>query len=422
MESVPASKQQSPLIGLNSRKLIRYIFDSNEPEQTVRQIPAQSLYLAIKEQGLESSDDLIELMSVPQCRLLLDFDCWQQDQLNEASLWQWLALTDTTDDLYLLKKVLQSIDLRIVSLLIARHAQVQVHEEPSDIPPGESYYTPDKGYTWINITCQDPNQHFLLGRLLALIFDTDTKLFYQLLAIPSVATNSQLEEEAYTDRCKRLEATGIPSHERAWEITTPASPATIAKALTEATDPPFISNIKPVTPLVHQPHALQPLDSVLAEADPESAESALTQVMNAAIIRWNVNLSDPEAIQLIAHKVKGAINIGLELVRRQSQREVLECYRILGIELLMRAALHRLDRLRKKAISCSESQTPKTLNANLWLLLLAGLRQPFPEKPISFGIDGSFTSKDGKEIAGGYEPITTLADLENLETLLGESS
>ena len=89
--------------GHTCRDLYKEIFDSGAPEQVVRQLPAQSLYMVVKSTGLQSSSDIIMMASMEQCRLLTDFDLWAGDTLNEEALWEWLALTDETESLELLQ-------------------------------------------------------------------------------------------------------------------------------------------------------------------------------------------------------------------------------------------------------------------------------------------------------------------------------
>src|SRR4051812_29931238 len=145
-----------------AQKLAKAIFKADVPEEYIRQIPAQSLYMAMKENGLESSAEIIEIATLEQCRLLLDFDVWEKDQFSEAQFWEWLALTDATNSLVIVQKLLKFVDLKLVALLIARYVDVKVLEEPTDEPPGPGSYTPDQGFTWIFINAEDSTQHFLL--------------------------------------------------------------------------------------------------------------------------------------------------------------------------------------------------------------------------------------------------------------------
>ena len=84
----------TPFRGYTCRELYRAIFEADAPEQMVRQLPVQSLFMVVKQMGLSSCVDLITMASLDQCRSLTDLDLWHGDALNEEALWEWLALTD----------------------------------------------------------------------------------------------------------------------------------------------------------------------------------------------------------------------------------------------------------------------------------------------------------------------------------------
>ena len=151
------------------------------------------------------------MASLEQCRLLSDFDLWNGDSLNEAALWEWLALTDEVESLELLQKLVKFVDLKLFAILFGKYIEVKIFDDPTEQPPGEGFHTPDRGATWIGIKTEDPDKHFLLARLLALIFESSAELFYQLISIVTVATASMLEEESYQERMKRLAAEGNPT-------------------------------------------------------------------------------------------------------------------------------------------------------------------------------------------------------------------
>ncbi|NDC37300.1 MAG: hypothetical protein EBZ48_04525, partial [Proteobacteria bacterium] len=99
--TLPSAEQRR-----TSRNLTKMIFDSELPEQFVRTIPAQSLHIAVRHTGLTDCQELLEIVSLEQCRLLIDFDIWDQDHISEDRFWEWLSLTDDQGDFKLLHKIL----------------------------------------------------------------------------------------------------------------------------------------------------------------------------------------------------------------------------------------------------------------------------------------------------------------------------
>jgi hypothetical protein len=316
----------------------------------VRQLPAQSLYMVMKDQGLSAAAEIFGMATVEQCRLFLDFDAWRGDSLSEESLWDWLGLTDEGDSLELLQKLLKCIDLRLLAILIDRYVEVRVFDDAADQPPGEGFHTPDKGYTWVGIKTEDPHQHFLLARLLALIFESSAELFYQLLATPSVATSSMLEEEAYQDREKRLAAEGVPCAESTAMVHAPLSLAEACSEVQAGARRAVIEDVRSVEPLVYESRSTRLFAELFRRLpDRDGVELEFSYLMNAAVVRWKVDFCDQERVVLLAEKVKGAINIGLERMVSEGRLSLVEVYEGLGLAKLYRLGLTELMALRRKA-------------------------------------------------------------------------
>jgi len=407
--------------GWSARTLARKIFEAEVPEEFIKTVAPQSLYLAIKHNGLSSSADLIEIATLEQCRILLDFDCWHKDEIEEENLWEWLGLADENDNLKLLGKLIKCIDLKLLALLISKHVKSEVFEEPTDLPPGPHHYSPDQGYTWIRITLEESSKHFLLGRLLAFLFENKTELFYQLISIPQVATETQLAEESYQDKLKRLLAEGIPDDDFANALNSPLDETSLKIELGKEEKRAFVEDISIVEPLLYDSSILRPLGTLLAGISPrEEFESELTLIMNGAIVKWAVEFHDFDQVAKLTSKVKGALNIGLELSLRISSLTDIEIYRVLGLQKLYRSGLSELLSLRKGAFKVEDEKLRGLEEESAVISLVAGLREPFPELPAFFSPDGSFMSRDDGTLEGGYRAIETIQEVASARRLLDE--
>jgi hypothetical protein len=409
----------APFRGHTCRELYKAIFEADAPEQVVRQLPAQSLFMVIKHQGLAASADLLSMASLEQCRLLSDFDLWKEDTLNEEALWEWLALTDETDSLELLQKVVKFVDLKLLAILIGKYVEVKVFDDAADQPPGEGFHTPDKGFTWIGIKTEDPEHHFLLARLLALIFESSAELFYQLLATSSVATVSMLEEESYQERTKRLAAEGVPEAEATALMHAPFSLAEARADIAAGSDRIIIEDIRSIEPLVYEARSTRLFAELMRRVtDHEEVELEFSYIMNAAVVRWAVDFSDQEKVLLLAEKVKGAINIALERVVSDGVSTVGEAYRSLGLTKLYRLGLTELMALRRKAQRVPKDVAQKIAEDDKILFCtLACALEPFPEMPLFLSDDGKVASDDGT-LASGQRPIEGVLALTTVHRLL----
>lgn len=188
----------------NPAKLSRAIFEADSPEAFAAALPAQALYMTIQHVGVESAGDLIDLATAKQYRTLLDFELWENDSFAEIDFWRWLEAIDEMESLEPTEKFLKSLDYQLLAVLFARHLIHVVYDDGNNQPPGKHFYTPDKGFTWIHIKIQDPLRHRLFGKLLAIIYESKSELFYQLIGMPQTTSETALEEGAFEEKNLRL--------------------------------------------------------------------------------------------------------------------------------------------------------------------------------------------------------------------------
>jgi hypothetical protein len=320
---------------------------------------------------------------------MLDFDCWENDEFAEERFWEWLGIADEDHGLEVLQKLIRCFDLKVVALIISRHVQTQVFSEKTENPPGPGFYTPDQGHTWIQVTIQEGTKHFHLTRLLALIFETNAELFYQILAIPGVATPSMLEEESYSERQKRLISEGIPEKDLAFQVHAPLSTKACTEEIKLNQKRLIIQDIQNISPLIYDAHLPPHIDEIFkSRAHTEELEGELSYVLNAALIRWNVPFHELEKVKLLASKVKGAMNIGIEILERELSLPALTIFEHLGLQKLYRLGLTHLAQLHKRALKVPVSTLQEPSFDPALFALVAGAREAFPEAPLCMNTKG----------------------------------
>ncbi len=384
-----ATSQPYNLSGLSAEALARALWSADVPEEFIKTVPAQSLYLAIKSRGISCCADVISIATIEQCRAMLDFDCWEADRFSEERLLEWLALGDfseqgSDDGLQIIQKLLKSIDLRLIGVLVSRHIQVATFDEPTEEPPSPGFYTPDQGHTWILIQTENADQHFHLGRLLALLFETSPEIFYQILASPQVATETMLEEEAFVDRQKRMASLGIPEADVVAETHCPVSLPSILRELEGKARSIATYDVESISPLIYDSEIPTPLSSLIPQvSDRESLERELTFLLNGAMVRWSVTLHDVKAVAHMTRKVRGAMNIGLEAISLSGHPDILEVYDTIGLTRLYQLGLHHLFTLRSLSLKISSKHMEKLAHEDpARHVIVAGCQAPFPEAPM----------------------------------------
>lgn len=408
-----------PFTGRKTQTLAKSIFQADVPESVVQSLPAQALYMAIKHNGLASSIDVVEMASVDQCRLLLDLDLWSRDSLNEDNFWEWLALPDEANDLTILQKMLKCVDLKVIALMISRCVEVETFDEPTDQPPSPRHYTPDKGSTWIRINIDDEDRHFMFARLLALIFETSAELFYQILSVPGVSTDASLEEESFQDKRRRLEAEGIPDPELASEVNSPLPIDQAVAAVHNGGKLPPVHDVSVVEPFCYESSGIEPLGSFLSGISPrEDVEASLTLISNAAIVHFGVDFYDQAAVIELLASVKGAMNIGLEMLLEAGLKDYEATYSSLGVRGIYRVGLGKLLSLRRLAQK-TRNGLPDDSEPHI-IAMLEALSISFPKSPMFLTSEGTIEEHEGK-LAPGLKPIESLSFCKKLELLVDKA-
>lgn len=370
----------------NQKNLLKKIFESEVPEKYAKELPAQTLFLTIKQNGLPDSIELIDICSIEQLQIFLDLDCWNGDNFDEEKFWTWLELPDASGEEInqeILTKILKAFDLKLLGNLLCRYVNIINYDEPTDEPPAGDYFTPDRGHTWINVFIPDPHRNFLLNRFLASVFELSIEIFYQVLTIPTIATPSQLEEDSYQDRKKRLEAEGFPAFERSLELNTPLSLDQIKRKEPENKKPTKQSESTSIEKI--RDGALLPLELLWhSSLDIDELNGEFNLLLNSALIRWNISLDDHEQILFIAKQVRGSINIGLELVIEELALTPIEAYHQHFLQDLYRLGLNELYKISKLAKKLPEERLKQISTNNSELFeAIAGALEDIPQKAIS---------------------------------------
>ena len=402
------------LVRNTSGNLAKNVYASDFPEEYIKTIPAEALFLAIKKAGLSSSCDLIDIASLEQIRIVMDLDLWHRDTFLEENFWSWLALTDAQDSLEILQKILKVVDLKLIALLIGKYVEAVSFDNPTENPPSGDFFTPDLGYTWIRIDTTDSDRDFLLSRLLAMVFETSTDLFYQLLSIPGISTQTILEEEAYQDASKRMLAEGIPDMDMAVTVNIRISHAEVKNLLAGTASRQIIEDIQIIEPLVYDSSMVQPLQGLISSIkNKEEVETELTHLMNCAIIHWGIEISEYDEVLKLSNKVKGALNIGLELCMKISGLEASEVYKRIGLITMYRLGLTEVLSLKKTLSHLNESAIENMVHQEEEFGILAGLKENFPEVPNYF-VNGKILSENGA-LLPGYRAFEYLSDLDAMK-------
>ena len=393
--------------------LVSQIFGDPNPEKRILELPAQAIHVALRHNGLGAYPELLPLISRAQLQIVFDLDLWNRDRLHEDALWEWLDVLDSETDLSLLRKFVNSVDLKILCCLISKWIDIVTLEERTEQPPQEGFRSPDNGYTWVRIHIESPEKAFLLGKVLALIFESDPAVFYQLISIPNVETFSSLEDQSYEDKLQRLEAEGFPTDEEVFELHQPLrnfSPSSEHRTMKLQE-----SEISGVQPLIYDMGIVKPFGELIRlQSNNPAFEFELTRITNAALLHYQIPQYDTEAVQTTIETVRGTVNIGLEIMMEKHDLSLTTIIADYPLSIPYQLGLAELAKLRQFTKRLSSENFSEDANVNALETIASLLQSTPPQMPEFFARDGSYQEEHPGKLAVGSKAIEHLDEAEAL--------
>lgn len=296
--------------------------------EIVPELAPLTLYLTIKEMGLDEGAPLLLAASAEQRQAIVDLECWPDDDFDGAELDAWLTPFAQAGPSELAAAFL-SLDAEVQVLFFQQSLRIIDHralgdehddrgdvEEAAlaDLPEGRNHVkTPDGQFTLFDLSEEREVPPFAL--LDALFAEPEgIREAYRLLTAARTEMASPLAEEAHYFRTARLSDLGFCSPEegaRLFARPPKAAPQKgrpskfQARAVLPAT---MALVLRDTTPLF-----CQALDAI---EDPEqllALEHEWLNLVNAAIVGYRARYTDVAAISETASMVRDALSLALEV-------------------------------------------------------------------------------------------------------------
>ena len=404
--------------------LARALFRGDLADDQVRSLPTQQLFYAIKEIGLQSAQDLLEVITSKQYSTLLDFELWTKDSFREERFWAWLEVIDDPQNLLPIQKFLNCIDSTIMAYLIRRYVDVVYHDEPDDAPPGPNFYTPDQGATWLSIKTHDPERHRLFGKLLAFIYQTNLDYFYRLLLQSTEGTSIEFEEIGYNEKSKRLEVEDIPTFEEAEKYHRAVHVSKIVEELDKATSGVVSEPLEIVKSRASffSSVRFQPLLAALEEVSDDrllELQSEVMRILNCAVVFFLNDFGEDNQLRLLSEQVFGVINVGLQIISKERPNAISnQGMTNLQFSKVYALGLSQFYDLRKIAHKIPDDIVTTLAHMNQQLsILIECVKRPLPCVPSFFREDGSFEmSQEGYQFE--FRPISSIDQITSIKQII----
>jgi hypothetical protein len=294
-------------------KRLDLVLDARDPQALVRALPADELYLVIREIGLGDAAPLVQLASAEQFKVFLDLDAWSRETLDPRRVLPWLraaragAHLEPRAEARWARK-LAALDAEVL-FLVLRDA-LRLHDLEDDPDPefasDRFMRTPEGKYVVEFLV--DGLEYAAVRGVLDDLYAEDPFKATRLLSAIRFEAPSELEETALRWRTGRLADLGWPSLDeaRSWFARPPRAPAL-------APGPPA----RPPGFFLAALERGSLLDRAAARLSPDDRDSVEVQLVaagNAVLVADAIDPGDPEAVRGAFEAARAYLELGLEKV------------------------------------------------------------------------------------------------------------
>lgn len=304
--------QLADLRDLSGRKKYQYLINAPNSAELVQSIPAQELFLLIKELGIGDVADLIGLATPEQITLCVDMDCWKKDELDSAESLQWLQLLLMQDEDAFLR-LIDGFDFELLVMMVKRQLTILTGME--SLCDDEDLMANRKRFDQV-YDCEYRNDDVekVMSAFQDVLFRERQESFLRLMEAVRHEFDLALQEDVFVARKGRLEDLGFVESFEARSLYSYVDPTTF--------NPEHYSNAQCVysdhdtgfEPPVFMLTITQPQD-ILGELLSAGVSSHLGHdlsfLLNRALSADNVDFGDPEQVRQTMEEVYHILNIAL---------------------------------------------------------------------------------------------------------------
>jgi hypothetical protein len=313
------ARARAALAQARGRKRLEVILDARRPQALVRALPADELFLAIREIGLADAAVLVQLASAEQFKVFLDLDAWTRDTLEARKVLPWLRAARAGAHLEpraaaRWARKLAALDAEVLSLVL--RTTLRIHDLERDPDPeihsDRFMRTPEGKYVVEFLV--DGAEYLAVRGVLDDLYAADPLKAARLLASLLWDVPSELEETALRWRTGRLADLGHPSLDEAlsW-FARPPRGARTHPAAAPARPPGFYLATLASGSL---------LDRAAAHLEParrDEVEGQIVAAANAVLVADAVDPGDVEAVRAAFEAARAYLELGLEELGRDDE-------------------------------------------------------------------------------------------------------
>jgi hypothetical protein len=352
------NESHSPLVGssfrVSSKEELDDFLTRDDASDVVRAASFEEVFFTIKYVGLGDSLDLLPLASSRQIRGCIDLDCWRKDTFVPLPFMEWMAAFIQSGPEETVR-ALTSVDDAVVALFLKDI--IEVYEVDRDDPPMGAHliFTPDNRFA---VEPMNEGEAAAIAMpILDALFKYNPNLGARILAKVRYTTRMELEETAFDNKIRRLEAHGFVDYYEALSIYGGPEPGVASRPVERGQQVEHIPGEE--TPgnlpamfadsLSGGAFLLDALGRIADPAESDRLAQELTALGNRVLSANLVNLGEVENIRPTLEEMRDTLTIGMELLTGSDSKRAPEVLRASYMQTIFKVGFDRIAQLREKA-------------------------------------------------------------------------
>lgn len=353
-----SNEMLSPLVGstlrVDNKEQLEEFLSRSDAAHVVKTASFEEVFFTIKHVGLADSLDLLPLVSGKQVRGFIDLDCWRKDTFVRKPFMEWIAAFIQAGPEEAMKAI-SGVDDTVVALFLKD--LIHVYEIDRDDPPTgtQLIFTPDNRFA---VEPLEEGEATTIGMLmLDALFKYYPDLGTQILTKVRYTTRVELEETAYDNKNRRLEAHGFVDYYDALSIYRTSGlgpgqgPADREKLVEEIPGEENPGNLPAVfaDSLLGGAFLMKAFEQITDPVEADRFAQELTALGNRILSANLVNLGEFEGIRPALEEMRDFLTIGLERLTGGQTEAAPDALRKNYIQTVFKIGFDQVARLRDEA-------------------------------------------------------------------------
>lgn len=293
----------------NGRSKYELLLDAIDAQQLIQSLPAQEVYLLLRELGQEHAIELLPMLSPHQVTSIFDLDCWRGDHFDGSLALDWLQLLMSGGDEQVLF-LTHHLDFQLLVLILKKF--VHVVTGPEDYLDDDARQDASQSFGGYGLEFGDPELAKPVELFLNVLMRWDLELCMGLLQAIRWEQETLLEEEVLQSRRGRMQDMGFPDPFEAATVHAWIDPDSFVaddwrrltdSAAEESGPPGFVLSV---------PRPGQLLAEVLAAGLDAATTWEFTFLVNRVMLADQVDIGDTAQVQTELAEVGHVLELALE--------------------------------------------------------------------------------------------------------------